>query len=431
MRLALALTFASLLTAAACGDSTADPQPTGNTICEPGDTVFCPCPDGSGKQGKRRCSATGRSFGPCAIDCGSDVRCDPGLTDPCVCPDGSLGAAVCLEDGVSYGDCEQCGSSGGSGGSGQGGEAGSGATDPADICPGVSITLSPDASSATFKNSTKGAGSDSFGSLICASTVRGDHVYTIDTTTLGQLTARLTPQGYDGALYLRGDCNGDQLICTDAATDSGAETLTYVLSPGVPYHLFVDGSGEGPYTLDLSLATEWCGDGKTTKPEACDDGNTTAGDGCAPDCTVEQNPPDVACPGVAVQVYKGQPPLVLSGSTKGYSNKFQSPGEPICFDPTGETSPDRVYRVVTDATGTLKASIVSRNFDSLIYTRQGACDVEDPEGLCKDLVDPDQVETVNVPVTAGKPTWIIIDGYSPAEPEPGASGTFALELSVL
>jgi len=88
------------------------------TLCNPGDEVFCKCRGGQ-EEGTKTCLADGNSFGPCTrpegecpeiedptTSTGTPMICVPG-TDviPCECDNGDEGSATCTSDGLGFGDC--------------------------------------------------------------------------------------------------------------------------------------------------------------------------------------------------------------------------------------------------------------------------------------------------------------------------------------
>jgi hypothetical protein len=123
-RLALrALGAVGVLTAAsglffACGD------PVEETLCIPGDEVFCHCRGGD-VDGTKLCLEDGNSFaecispdGPCP-EIGGEVTplCEAGEEVDCTCDNGDEGTKVCSADGSTFEDCtvagEPCGSGAG------------------------------------------------------------------------------------------------------------------------------------------------------------------------------------------------------------------------------------------------------------------------------------------------------------------------------
>jgi hypothetical protein len=110
--LALSLFLAiSAIAAGACGgDDTAE------TLCTPGEEVFCKCRGGF--EGTKTCLDDGQSFGECTTPDGecptieettsstsSSSLCTAGEEIFCTCDDGTDGSKRCADDGQSYGDC--------------------------------------------------------------------------------------------------------------------------------------------------------------------------------------------------------------------------------------------------------------------------------------------------------------------------------------
>ena len=504
-------------------------------LCTPDNYVFCRCDEVS--YGTKRCSRTGKSFGPCTNCQSGEIPpegCIPGTDSPCLCDDGTEGVYTCLEDGASFDACRDCGAvvapgdpdicpgvqldvlageevsrtdstSGAidhfaakcslnpgpdlvyrvvpaasgfltaraqgldltdpvlfSWGSNCGGSVdacsdstGSGSVEeislPAlagepiffgvdtaggpgtfsfsvrldgggnagDLCPGIPVALGQGAPQ-IFSGSTASASADFDGALACAGLGGGDVVYAVQPSAPGLLVARLEPQGFDGALYIReGSCDaGPQIGCASANPGASTEIVSVPVSAGQVYSVFVDGPSGGAFELSLELAQEFCGDGDWAAPEQCDDGNKLPGDGCSPECKVEQNPPDASCPGVGVFV--ADTPLLLSGSTDAYGD-FEA--HPSCG---GAGGPDRVFRVVPTRTGTLRAAVTSTSFDLLLYARQDDCSGPLAKDLgCDDKFLGSSEIRLDLPVAEGAPLWLVVDGY-----KGGEKGVFALSLSI-
>jgi hypothetical protein len=94
----------------ACGDSGVE------TLCNPGDEVFCKCRGGF--DGTKTCLEDGNSFGDCvtpdgpcpeietSTSSGDAMLCEPGEEKTCECADGMTeGTQTCEEDGESFGAC--------------------------------------------------------------------------------------------------------------------------------------------------------------------------------------------------------------------------------------------------------------------------------------------------------------------------------------
>lgn len=530
----LALFLAATLSFPGCSEQKGTASDDGQErLCVPNNYVICVCSAGIG--GTKRCSLTGKSFGPC-INCeagGILDGCTPGDDYPCDCEDGSEGTYTCQEDGASFDACRGCGQPpaeqsescpgvdvelaaeeqrelsgntgvavddfqptctakagpdvvyrvvpGGSGlltarvqgqgtldpvlvawgdpcggaplacadssgsgsaeelsldviageplflgvdSSGDGGPFSltlqlDGAAPQGGICPGIPVALGLGAP-AFFSGSTAGAGPDYSGALACSNTASDDVVYAVQPAASGRLTARLLPQGFDGALYLReASCDsGPQLACSDQAPADQQEEISAQVSAGKTYSLFIDGASPGNYELSLELSQSFCGDNKGSPPEQCDDGNNLGGDGCSPECKVEIDPSSASCPGVGVFVF--DTPLLLSGSTDNYGD-FEA--HPSCG---GAGAPDRVFRVMPGQSGTLRARVTSTSFDLLLYARKDSCTGPSAKNLgCDDKFISTPGIQLDLPVTQGVPVWLVIDGY-----KAGEAGVFALSLSI-
>ncbi len=288
-----------------------------------------------------------------------------------------------------------------------------------DKCPGKAVALAAGAP-VVLTGDTSLAKADLVGAAPCDKTnSTNDVVYAVTPSAGGTLTATLTPTApFDGVLYARsGACTtGAQQACSAAAGPAGAEELTMPVTAGATYSVVVDGQSgsSGGYSLSLSLSTTSCGDGVVTKGEQCDDKNSASGDGCFA-CKVEQAPADGDCPGQEVHVFDDA--TIVSGTTVGYA----------AFDKGtcgGDTAKERFYQVVPHATGTLRAEITTASFDAVLYARAGACfGASSAELACDDVIGNGK-ERVDVPVQAGVPIWLAIDGFQ------GATGTYALSLTI-
>jgi cysteine-rich repeat protein len=92
----------------------------------------------------------------------------------------------------------------------------------------------------------------------CGGAGARDAVYAIQPTVTGRLTATLTPH-FNAALYARSSCadGSAQQGCVNAADGQGIETLSFPVTAGTTYYLFVDGVtaggglSAGPFTLKV------------------------------------------------------------------------------------------------------------------------------------------------------------------------------------
>ncbi|MBW2458903.1 MAG: hypothetical protein JRI68_30670 [Deltaproteobacteria bacterium] len=109
-----------------------------DTLCIPGDNIFCRCPDGN--PGTKHCRDDGESFDECVVGAGepcpdrppssstsgsgggSSMVCEPGASVYCTCDDSADGSKTCNHEGTDYGPCVCSGGVGGSGGGTAGGD---------------------------------------------------------------------------------------------------------------------------------------------------------------------------------------------------------------------------------------------------------------------------------------------------------------------
>ncbi|MCS6901951.1 MAG: hypothetical protein NZX77_19580, partial [Polyangiaceae bacterium] len=173
------LFLAVLSTLSGCSEPTVIASDDGlEKLCTPNNYVFCLCSEGI--RGTKRCSTTGKSFGPCLNCEAGDISngCIPGQEYPCDCDDGSEGVYTCLEDGASFDACRNCGPS-------QGGLI-------ANDCPGVAITL--EAGGQTTRSGSTTGLQDDF-QPACSNPSGPDAVYQVIPGGDGLLTARVQGQG--------------------------------------------------------------------------------------------------------------------------------------------------------------------------------------------------------------------------------------------
>lgn len=119
---------------------------------------------------------------------------------------------------------------------------------PVHVWPGKTITLS--GSTNPYTHSSQATGACTFGS------VAPDRVYAVTVHQNGTLNA-LLESDFNGGLYVRAApcATGTQLACVNAKTGAGLEDLSFPVSDGKTYYLFVDGvaSAKGTFTLLLGF----------------------------------------------------------------------------------------------------------------------------------------------------------------------------------
>jgi cysteine-rich repeat protein len=162
-----------------------------------------------------------------------------------------------------------------------------------------------------------------------------------------------------------------------------------------------------------------CGNGKIESGETCDDGNAKSDDGCSAACAVESAFDGDTCPGKTLTLAPSTGGLLhatASGTTKGAFNHYGS----ACG---GGSGADVVYTFTPASSG--KAVIKLTAAFSAIVSARSSCDVATSEIKCTDVPGAEGGDaTMELPVFAGTPVSIIIDGYA------GSNGTFTLDVDV-
>jgi hypothetical protein len=172
-----------------------------------------------------------------------------------------------------------------------------------------------------------------------------DRVYAISLSYGLRLTATLDPAGWDGALYLLGDCAAPQASCragVDSQGSGGTETLTYVSDVAAEtLYLVVDGlaaGGGGSFTLDIDL--------------------TEAGND---DCSLPTLLPTA--------------PATYQGDLTGLANDYDPTVGTSCINGAAP-GPDAVYRLTLDANETLTATLLptgNPGWDGVLYVMTDGC----------------------------------------------------------
>jgi len=230
---------------------------------------------------------------------------------------------------------------------------------------------------------------------------------------VGQLKLKLS-SATDQGLYVRSGC-GDrstELGCADSKPAGMDEVLSVPVTGGVPVTVFIDGyhtGSEGPFTLEADFQQAICGDGAILLPEECDDGNAAAGDGCDAACHIEYPFYCMA----AVPAAIGETP----GDTTGGSSVFKG----SC---TGGLAAERMFSYTPPSSGTLHVELSSaKNMGLYIRT---SCAAQSTELGCADSLPSGGTEVLDVPVTAGTPLTIFVDGHKPND-----MGEFRLKLGLM
>ncbi len=125
-------------------------------------------------------------------------------------------------------------------------------------------------------------------------------------------------------------------------------------------------------------------------------------------------PPNDTCPGTVATVTQGSD-TVLKGTTLGAKDGWST-----CGVPGGG---DVVYQLTPAASGTLLLSLEGKNgLDPVLGVFAGACGVGQPSP-CADVGAAGAMEALTIPVTQGKPVYVVVDGH-------GGAGDFTLTASL-
>ncbi len=296
---------------------------------------------------------------------------------------------------------------------------------PNDVCPGVAIALTLTGADLR-QGSVSGTTESIFGQTgaSCGGASGKDAVYSVTSDVTGLLTAKLTST-FDSVLYARRTCDDTktEAACNDAPGSAGGETIRLPVTKDQPVFLFIDGyaGSTGSFTLDVEVATAFCGNGIAESPEACDDGNAVAGDGCAPDCTLEAGGILTACPGQGVSLTGvGTAPRKISfaGSTSIATSSTHSA---VGCDGRGRNT---VYSITPDVSGSMKAKLLATYNKATLHVRS-ECDIQSSQMSCAASTDALENIELDVPVRAGFPTYVFVDSSDTA-----AHGPYTLDVVV-
>lgn len=372
----------------------------------------------------------------------------------------ALGGIALSGDGV-IGEASSSSSSSGAGGaggdSGAGGAGGGSSTSsssggatvlPAlpvisDTCEGVAYTLMP--GTLTVHGTTTGA-VDDYHSL-CAVTNAPDVAYALTLPQGGTLRAEVSASSGSSlhpVIDIREDC-ASGYMCSDFGTGTSTTMLTTI--PAGTYYLIVDAKDgtSGDFDMTLEFAPPVCGDGVVNDGEECDPRDVAAGDGCGdpgqPDACKLQPPsgPGDQCPGELVRVFAGTTVLtaVDGNSTYGFADDYEGS---CSYYPGGV---DRVYQLVPAQSGTMTVSVGyevdgttsfcaadlwdSRCWGYQLYVRSSCEDAASELGCAMDSDWPFKAESLSLPVTAGSPYFVFVDGYDEGS---YSMGVFNLVISL-
>jgi hypothetical protein len=128
---------------------------------------------------------------------------------------------------------------------------------PEDVCPGasVSFTSSGSGETATVHGDTTFDSDSTSGS--CVGSNEHDAVYAFTPDISGTMDVDLKAPGFDSGLYARTTCasTSTELACSDNGAFGDDETMTFSVTAGATYYVFVDAySGSGTFTLTADVA---------------------------------------------------------------------------------------------------------------------------------------------------------------------------------
>lgn len=295
-------------------------------------------------------------------------------------------------------------------------------TGPDDVCPGEVIVLSPVANDVqlgtiggTTTNVLPQYGASCGGSA-------AEAVFSVTPAVSGQLTATLASD-FDALLHARSACDdaASELACEDGSLSSEPEVVSFEVVAGQPVYLFVDGYGGevGSFTLDVEVATAFCGNGIAELPESCDDGNLVAGDGCGVDCEIEPGGDPDDCPGQIFNLASSDPLEVRHVGILGDTSNLDTGISPVSCLGSGK---QEIFGIVPDVDGHMTVQMVASYDDATLWVR-GECGTSATQLDCTEALEPNEVVTITFPVLAANAYYVFADGASTTK-----FGPYALDI---
>lgn len=266
----------ALLLATACGAGCSSAQATKTaTRCTPGSYVFCRCQDR--QEGTKLCMEDGETFGrcePCEPDSNPDGEPDDGgspkpprdagdsgeadsATPKAVCGNAIVENGEDCDDGnaVENDGCDRtCRLAG---------------TDPVTSrsCPGLAVHVW--STPVTWSTTTAGSTNTATASPTCGSATgdipatgaaASDRVLAVVAHKTGSMTVTTSDADHNSMLYVSDACkSGDNtwLACANKVDGVGGETMTFPVTAGKTYTVFLDGAGlsgnQGVLRVTLSI----------------------------------------------------------------------------------------------------------------------------------------------------------------------------------
>ncbi len=258
-----------------CSSSTAATKKPASR-CTPGNYVFCRCQNR--EEGTKLCNDDGETFGkcePCETPDNPEIPVDPGTgpTDggPKTDTGPGPGPGTCGDKIVQDGeDCDDGNKANDDGCDDTCKLAG---TDPitSRSCPGMDVhvwskavtwtstTAGSTNTGSTSPNCTESAGAPT-GTFPTTGAAASDRVLKVTAHKTGTMTVATSDVDYNSFLYVGDTCKGtDQpwLKCINLNNGVGGETMTFPVTAGKTYAVFVDGAGisgqQGVFRVTLSI----------------------------------------------------------------------------------------------------------------------------------------------------------------------------------
>lgn len=122
-----------------------------------------------------------------------------------------------------------------------------------DGCPGQALTVSSNTAQVSADTSQL---YDDFSASCAPVTGARDAVYRVVAPATGTMNVVMSPQGWDGALYVKSSCTASgTLMCNDSNGTNGNEYASVPVTQGSTYWIVVDGTSTtgGPFTLTATF----------------------------------------------------------------------------------------------------------------------------------------------------------------------------------
>ncbi len=269
-----------------------------------------------------------------------------------------------------------------------------------------------------------------------------EYSYLFVAPSTGSVTVTLSGLTVDLDVFVLGGgaCSSEGCIA------HGETSATFMATAGTTYNIVVDGfaGAVGSYTINLSCAGGFCGNGVVNVGEECDDGDMSSGDGCSSGCDVEYCGDLVVQAGLGEECDDGNaaagdgcsaaclsevgacvPDLIIdcpgsdtwntgSGGTTDVVNAYGC----VAWD---ESGPEYSYLYIAPVTGAVTAELsgISPGIDLDLFVVEELGSGCDPISNCLAYAD----ASVTFTAEAGRHYYIIVDGFG------GDSGAYTLSFS--